>query len=152
MNEILAQVIIGHLVGDFLFQSKEMALRKSERGWLGFWLCTLHCLTYTGSFMCCLVYAAMLLASLGVTELPVFNLTILAVGIFLPHWIIDRYSLAHVWLKFFKGRTFESAYASTSYRELDLAFTCIVYTVVDFTLHFITLFIVLELALAYGGT
>ena len=65
--------------------------------------------------------------------------------VFVPHWIIDRWSLASVWLKLIRGRTFEAAYQSKEkYREFDVAFTCLVYAVADNTMHLITLWLMIR--------
>lgn len=122
MNIVFA--FLGHLVGDYIFQTKKMALEKSKKGSAGFWICTLHVFIYT-SFVCIFL----------IKFSPIFFAMV-----FIPHWIIDRYSLASVWLKMIKGRTFEDAYASQDkFREFDIAFTSIVYTVVDNTFHLLCL-------------
>ena len=65
--------------------------------------------------------------------------------VFVPHWIIDRWSLASLWLKMIRGRTFEAAFNSKDqYREFDIAFTSIVYTVTDNTMHLICLWLVIR--------
>ena len=67
-------------------------------------------------------------------------------AVYLPHWLIDRYSLASLWLRTIRGRTFEAAAGSTDpHREFDVAFTALVYTVVDNTLHLFCLWGVIEL-------
>jgi len=129
MAELFIAAFLGHLVGDFLFQTKYMALNKSEKGWSGFKSCTLHVLVYTLS-ICLMLW----------TLNP---WTLLAV--FIPHWIIDRLSLASVWLKLIRGRTFEAAYLSQDkYREFDIAFTSLVYAVVDNTFHLLSLWLVVK--------
>ena len=61
-----------------------------------------------------------------------------------PHWLIDRFSAASIWLKIIRGRTFEAAYQSKDpYREFDIAFTSIVYTVTDNTMHLLCLWAVI---------
>jgi hypothetical protein len=122
--------ILGHLIGDFLLQPKSWALRKSERSMPGFWYCTVHVVVYT----------AAVCAMLRTYQVAVVVL------VFIPHWLIDRYSLASIWLKLIRGRSFEAAYASTDkFREFDIAFTSIVYTVTDATLHLLCLGVVLWL-------
>jgi hypothetical protein len=124
MPDSFVAILLGHLVGDFMLQGKHMALTKSERSWAGFWMCTLHVAIYTAT-VCAFVW----------TIDPIF---IVAVAV--PHWLIDRYSLATLWLKLIRGRTFESAYLSTDkFREFDIAFTSIVYTVTDSTMHLLCL-------------
>jgi hypothetical protein len=62
----------------------------------------------------------------------------LAVG--LPHWLIDRYSLADHWLRLIRGRTPESALAlAEPYRSFAVAFYALVYAVTDNTFHLLCL-------------
>ena len=120
MDHLFILAILGHLVGDYLLQSKWMALTKSRPGADGFRACTIHVAVYTVA-VCALVG----------TLSPKF-----AIAVFVPHWIIDRWSLASPWLKLIGGRTFEAARANTGPgREFDIAFTAIVYTVTDNTMH-----------------
>lgn len=130
MIELFIYAIFGHLIGDYLLQPKKMALSKSVSTWRGFLICVLHSLIYTASIF-----------------LIIWKFNILAIIlIFISHFIIDRWSLGEVWLKFIKGRTFKSAYSSQEkYREFDIAFTSIVYTVVDNTFHLLILWFVLRL-------
>lgn len=68
--------------------------------------------------------------------------------VFVPHWIIDRWSLASTWLKMVRGRTFEAAFNSKDpYREFDIAFSSIVYTVTDNAMHLICLWLVIRFLL-----
>jgi membrane-associated HD superfamily phosphohydrolase len=130
MIELFIYAIFGHLVGDYLLQSKKMALEKSAKNWRGFLICILHTLIYTASIF-----------------VVIWKFNILAIIIiFVSHFIIDRWSLGQIWLKLIKGRTFESAYSSQDKnREFDIAFTSIVYTVVDNTFHLLILWFVLKL-------
>jgi len=129
MADLFVLALLGHLIGDYLLQTKHMAFHKSEPGWIGIRTCSFHVFVYT---------VAICLAT-GVTRPVTVAL------IFLPHWIIDRWSLATKWLKLIRGRTFEKAYSSTDkYREFDIAFTSIVYTVVDNTLHLLCLWVVIK--------
>lgn len=130
MEDLFARIVLGHLTGDYLLQSKAMALKKSEKGLAGFTWCSFHCLLYTAT-LCLFLW----------TLNP-----LVAVLVFLSHWPADRWSLASVWLKFIRGRDFASAYTSTDkYREFDIAFTCIVYTVADNTFHLIALWFIVKL-------
>lgn len=133
MSELFIYALLGHLVGDYIFQTKTMALTKSTEGKKGARVCTIHVLIYTASV--CLLW--------GILDPVVW----LMVGI--PHWIIDRYSLASMWLKIIKGRTFESALATQEpLRQFDIAFTSLVYAVVDNTFHLLCLVIVIQYYLA----
>ena len=130
MAELFILAAFGHLIGDYLFQTKAMALRKSDEGPTGIAVCTVHAIVYT--IAVCLM--------IGTLDPLVWVL------IGAPHWIIDRWSLGNKWLKLIRGRTFEGAYHATdAYREFDIAFTCIVYTVVDNTFHLLSLWLVIRL-------
>ena len=124
MADLFILAFLGHLVGDYLVQSKHMALHKADKGWRGAVTCTFHVALYT------LAICAFL---------ETLNPLIWAL-VFVPHWVIDRWSLASPWLKLIRGRTFTDAYNSTDkYREFDIAFTSIVYTVTDNTMHLLCL-------------
>ena len=127
MTDVFAKIVLGHLTGDYLLQSKAMALNKSKKGWRGFAWCVFHCVTYT--------------AAVSLFLWTVNPLTISL--IFASHFVVDRWSLATVWLKFIRGRDFASAYLSKDqHREFDIAFTCLVYTVADNTIHLISLWLI----------
>ena len=127
MEDLFARIVLGHLTGDYLFQSKLMALKKSEKGLAGLLWCTFHCFIYTVS-VCLFLWTV--------------NPLIVAL-IFLSHWPLDRWSLASKWLKLIRGRDFIQAYASREqYRDIDLAFSCLVYAVADNTMHLILLWLI----------
>lgn len=121
---IFVNILLGHLVGDYLLQSKKMALLKSEKGARGYLWCLVHSLIYTAS-VCFFLWTAN----------PVIILLV-----FLSHYPIDRWSLASKWLNLIGGRDFMKAYESNEkYREIDISFSAIVYTVVDNTFHLLLL-------------
>lgn len=70
---VMLQLIL-HGIGDYFLQTDWQALNKKRPGWLGFWACLKHCLTYSLPFL--------LIAS------PVAVLFI-----FLSHFVIDRTNL-----------------------------------------------------------
>lgn len=124
MENFFAAIVLGHLAGDYLFQSKSMALLKSQTGWQGAKWCLIHCLIYTASV--CLF---------------LWTVNPLVVGlVFLSHYPIERWSLGAKWLKLIRGRDFLQAYVKKEPGwEIDLAFSCLVYAVVDNTMHLILL-------------
>lgn len=127
IGDIFARIVLGHLVGDYLFQGREMALKKSENSWRGIAWCTVHSLIYTAC-ICLFLWTA---------NPFIFFL------IFLSHWPIDRWSLSSKWLKLIRGRDFMKAFNSNDeYRDIDLVFSCIVYAVVDNTIHVFLMFLV----------
>lgn len=130
MEDIFARLVLGHLVGDYLLQSKKMATKKSAKGMVGLLYCLLHSLMYSVS-VCAFFFR--------------FDLAFFAL-VFLSHFPIDRWSLAEKWLKLIKGRDFKSALESKDkYREFDIAFYCIVYAVTDNTMHLILLWLTTKL-------
>ena len=129
---MFAEVLLGHLVGDYLLQSKSMALGKSEKGWKGIGWCGIHCLIYTAS-VCLFLWTA---------DPLIFIL------VFLSHWPIDRWSLASWWLKLIRGRSIVAAYYSKDeFRDVDLSFSVLVYTVADNTMHLILLWLIIKWAI-----
>ena len=126
---MFAEIVLGHLTGDYLLQSKAMALKKTEKGFKGIIWCTFHCLIYTAS-VCLFLW----------TINP-----LIIILVFISHWPIDRWSLASIWLKIIRGRNFIAAYQSTEkYHEIDLTFSCLVYAVVDNTMHLILLWLIIK--------
>lgn len=113
-------LVLGHLIGDYLLQSEAMAKKKSIKTLEGFLICIFHCILYT-TFLVILCN----------------NKTVLFISlIFLSHFLIDRYSLADKWLALIRGRRILAANNSSSdYKMIDVAFACIIYTVVDNTFH-----------------
>lgn len=136
---IFANILFGHLFGDFVFQPKAMAVNKNASNFI----CFLHCLIYTLN-MCVFTWR---------WDWQWFAF------IFITHFIIDRWSLADVWLNFIEGRALDeylqnghegipntvggvvlTAEEKSNYHILRGGFASVVYTVVDNTFH---------LALAY---
>lgn len=129
MADLFILALLGHLVGDYLLQTKHMALHKADPGWRGILTCTFHVAVYTAA-VCVFFW--------------VVNPLVMAL-VFVPHWVIDRWSLASLWLKLIRGRTFMAAFESKdAYREFDIAFTSIVYTVTDNTMHLICLWLLIR--------
>lgn len=133
---MFTEIVLGFLAGDYLFQSTKMALKKSEKGWCGMMWCTLHCFIVTVC-ICLFLWAA--------TSFAVAFNPFLAGLIFLSHWLIDRWSLGFKWLKMIRGRDFIKAFHSKEkYRDIDVAFSCFVYAVVDNTMHLILLWFIVS--------
>jgi hypothetical protein len=127
MTTIFEKMIIGHLVGDYMIQSKKMALLKSNKDLNGLMWCISHCVLYTLS-ICIFTQTT--------NPIKIFL-------IFMSHFPIDHWSLASKWLKLIRGRNFVDAYKSNSeFREIDLAFSTIVYVVVDNTMHILLMWFI----------
>lgn len=127
MEDLFARIVLGHLVGDYLFQTKRMALKKAENTLEGLTLCFVHCFIYTAS-VCLFLW----------TLNP-----LLIVLVFITHFVFDGFSLGSKWMKLIKSRDIFAAYCSKEeYHEIDLAFSCLVYAVTDNTFHLIILWLV----------
>jgi hypothetical protein len=124
METTLIAVIFGHFIGDFFLQTKAMADNKYHFGMKGFFSCTVHVLVYT-----------LTVAVFANNFAPFFLL-----GVYLPHWIVDKWSLAYHWMKLI-GR---SDLINNSNQQ-KAAFGAIIYVVIDQTIHLGCLYILLTL-------
>ncbi len=130
MTDVFARIVLAHLFGDYLFQTKSMALSKTAPDLKGWSSCAIHCLVYTAIF-------ALFFKSLN----PIFLSLV-----FLSHFPIDRWSLGQKWLDLIKGRSILKAFESRDkYRDLDISFSCLVYAVVDNTLHIFLIWTITKL-------
>jgi hypothetical protein len=119
MIDIFAKIFFAHMFGDYMFQPREMALKKSERSIQGLTWCTAHSLIYTACF-----------ALFFWTINPLF-LTL----VFLSHWPVDRWSLGQKWLNMIGGRNLTLAFSKTENKEVEIFFAGLVYVAVDNTMH-----------------
>lgn len=119
MDLVVTQLVISHLVGDFMLQTAAMADRKYRPGWIGLLWCTVH--------VC--IYTVVLVGPFG-SQVSL----LLVIGIFVPHWLVDRYSLSYRWMQLI-GRS--SLLADSS--PTKVAFGVIIYVVIDQTFHLVSL-------------
>lgn len=122
MDELAINVLFGHVVGDFFLQHRLMAENKHKPGWIGTSWCALHAAVYTITVA---VFA-------GITT-PVFLL-----GVAIPHWVADRYSLGYRWMQLI-GRS----NLITNSDPTQAAFGAIVYVTIDQTFHLGSLYVLL---------
>src|SRR5689334_23108045 len=96
MNDLFVNLLLGHLVGDFVLQPKSMAVKKGASNLIAM----SHVSIYT---------LAVLLLTIEWNKLSnksyLLDYYIWTLIIFIPHYIIDRYSLADKWLDFINGRS-----------------------------------------------
>ena len=116
------ELLLGHLIGDYLLQTDGMASQKKERGWRGNKACFIHCLLYT------------LAIHIFVGHWIAFPL------IFLSHWIIDRYK----WLYNLHTRVYKRPKIDGHASPHDVALSLIVYIAADNTLHLLLMYIILR--------
>jgi len=121
------EIVLGHLVGDYLFQNNWMALKKDKHNGLGTFTCTVHCCIYT---LCVCIL------------MGVFSWQ-WVVYVFFSHFFIDKFSLAEKWLRLIRGRslgvfmeTLEN-HVYTPHIGLRAGFGTVVYAVVDNTMHLV---------------
>lgn len=76
--------LIAHLLGDFVFQTDEMAKNKPNFDFYGWWWCLLHCIIYALPFL-----------TITQNFQPIFL-------IFFSHFIIDKFGIAKHWCQIFK--------------------------------------------------
>lgn len=125
IHDLFPKILFGLLAGDYILQTEKMAIKKSEKSIEGILYCLLHCSIVT-------------LVSMLFLQTRSFSIGYL---IFISHLLIDRYSIALYWLRFIGGRDFlYEHYSVHSFKDVRLAFSCIVYTVVDNTLHLLILY------------
>lgn len=144
---IFVYLLFGHIIGDFFLQPKSMAVKKGASNRIAF----AHVFIYTGAVFLFTVY---FLPNLNPLEKIVGGLSWYLI-IFIPHFLIDRFSLADKWLKFINGRSLEDFFENghkdipidklsvadkwENYHILRGGFTTIVYVMVDNTSHLICL-------------
>lgn len=78
------EMLLGHCVGDYIFQNNWLALNKGKNSFIGWFTCFIHCLIYT-TCVC------------GVMGNFEYDWMIL---VFFSHFFIDKFSLADKWSKF----------------------------------------------------
>jgi len=130
-----ANLVIGHLIGDYLLQNKWMAMNKSGSSWK----CAVHCLVYTAAV------AALTWENLHTWQWVLF--------IFATHFPIDRWLLADKWLDLIGGRSIRDflfngkrdlpagSFDPENYYVVRGGFTAFVYAVTDNTMHLSLMFI-----------
>lgn len=122
------ELLLGHLVGDYLLQTSWMAKDKAQHHFHGWLAATVHCLVYTASVM-----------------VIMNNYDIIwGIAVFLSHFFIDKFSLGEVWMKYVKGYSLKEFYDNRkkrdhegNYRPLIVqgGFITLVYTLTDNTMH-----------------
>lgn len=144
-------LLLGHMVGDYWFQSNKMALNKSNKGWRGDLYCHLHCAIYS-------LYVAMFVLFGGWEfkfnfpdiqwwEAGISSLLFAFVIAYITHYHIDRYSFASKWMKWFDVVDFEKAPPSLENGQVNLRsfFVAPIYCVIDNSMHLVLMWILFSL-------
>src|SRR3990172_4273271 len=85
------EMLLGHLIGDYLLQNNALALNKHRYDYDGWIACWLHCFLYTLA-VC--------------TMMRDFRWQWMLI-VFLSHFIIDKFNIAEKYLKLVRGRSLE---------------------------------------------
>lgn len=141
--DFYVRLLLGHLMGDYVFQTSRMALGKSK----SCKTCSVHCLVYTLS-----VAIWLLPEILGSWSSTVIFLLI----VFASHFVIDKSPFVQILLGKIGARTFKSTLeycTSKDNAEIEkifyVAFTSVVHAVADNTIHFIILYLAMTILKAF---
>jgi hypothetical protein len=131
------ELLLGHLVGDYLLQNQWMALNKSSNTLNGWVAAIIHCLLYT------------LAVCLFMWNFDWYWI----ITVFFSHFIIDKFKLVEYYLIIIKGRSLRKyinkdylpphyfiMIPNKKYNNYDIlegGFTAFVYAVADNTMHLI---------------
>jgi len=127
MDDLFARLVLGHVLGDYLFQNSKMAITKSQKGFPGHLWCTIHCLIYS-TCICLFLWKAS---------------PLIFVIAFLSHWPIDRTSFALKWMAFYGQTNWKKVYEEKKeHWEANLAFGALVYIIIDNSMHIIIMWLV----------
>ena len=140
------QMLLGHLVGDYLLQNEYLAINKSKKTLKGWLTALIHCLIYTFA-VCLFMWNAQLIWILAV---------------FCSHFFIDKFALGEKYMKYVKGsglrdyiddvnHTYTRTWMDDSegQRMLTGGFRAFVYAVTDNTMHLVLMYIAYNL-IYYG--
>ena len=131
MFDLGFSMILGHLLGDYVFQNDAMAQNKAKKGLKGSLYCLLHCIEYS----LVVTFVMWLTGSISSSLFPY-----IAVIAFVSHYPIDRISFAKWWLRHYNRKNLPLSPDSISPEgimtyDAGVFFYWFVYTLVDNTFH-----------------
>lgn len=133
------EMLLGHLVGDYLLQNHWLAMNKTKNSFQGWGAAVIHCLIYT----------------LAVTTIMWNFDWIWIVAVFASHFFIDKFGLAEYYMHYIKGYGmkdfveknkmesiphephFNRPKKITSLIVLEGGFVALIYAVTDNTMHLV---------------
>jgi hypothetical protein len=115
------ELLLGHLVGDYLLQTEWMAQNKAKNTLEGWLAAIVHCVAYTGA-VCFLMWK--------------FD-WYWWIAVFFSHFFIDKFALGYYYLKFLKGLDTYAYKSVGEYNELRAGFNAVIYTITDNTMHLV---------------
>lgn len=111
----MIEMLLGHIVGDYVLQNDAMAKGKSKPGTVGALYCLEHCVIYS-------LFVALFMALAGgwrARDCGLVESGAIAFGTaFFCHYTIDRRSLGKVWMRWY-GQTTEGPFAPIVYIGVD---------------------------------
>ena len=140
-------LLLGHLVGDYLLQTNWMALNKHKNDVEGWLACTIHCLLYA--------------AAVALFMSPFIRPDTMLIIAFITHFPLDKFGLADKYLKAIGGRSPSEWLIDMKQQQMILGkdaiptpeamlsagFTAFVYAVCDNTMHMLLMWLVLMVIL-----
>jgi len=143
MGSFWFRLVIGHLVGDYLLQTNCMALNKKKQDTEGMQACCIHCLVYS--------LAVLLAVFPEISNMGSFvDAGLFAIVVFISHFIFDRWNIVDFWLELIGSRSYDKT-LEKPVPEMNIkdhyavAYTALVQTVADNTLHLIGLFVAVKI-------
>jgi len=144
-------LLLGHMVGDYWFQSDKMALNKSEKGIKGDEWCLLHCIIYSACVAVFVVFGGwefVFCDSVYWWKTILGSLIFSFLIAFITHYPIDRTSFAHRWMKWFGTIDFEKATPITNAPlppalsgNVRTFFVAPIYVAIDNSMHLVLMWI-----------
>lgn len=143
MTELFIAMVVGHFVGDFVFQNDWMAQNKKKMNVLGWQSATTHCLVYTITVLC-FIYLAIKPELMYILRIAPF--------VFMSHFILDKFPVVEWYMKFFDKQNWDThlptKYDSICWEEkmnaeqvVSAVFGAIVYVFLDQTVHLTMLYL-----------
>ncbi len=137
------RMLFSHLIGDYLLQNNWMALNKKKK-WIP---CLVHCAIYSITVVLFLL-PEILSFSFAVA-------TLVVIGVFLSHLILDKTPIIEKWLHFIGGRSYKRAIEfAKDKRNADIekqfyiSYTALVQTIADNTIHLLIIYGIFVLVIA----
>ena len=139
---LFIHLIFGHIAGDYLFQSEKMAKYKGSYNKYGYKWCFLHTIIYIASIFAFVTMIPLVINYFVPNKMEVIYLSVWFYVInFIGHYVMDYWSLGQKWLNVIRGRNFLNDFSSTDeYRDIALAFSCMVYVIVDNGIHLMMMY------------
>lgn len=126
----MVELLIAHLIGDWVLQPRSLAVNKGKYTVSGWVDCFQHVAIYT-------CWVAILVG----LDQPF----IVFVSVFVPHFIIDKFSLATYWMRFLDKEWWYACYYQKEglsfEHEVQRGFAGLRYAVIDNTMHIICLYL-----------